>query len=112
MAADWIAENDSAVRSEILRLEAYYEHKRKDTEPSMARDRKTIERLQALPDNDEQRKILPALHGQLRRQQQAVDSLGTELETRKEGLLVRSNLTPQWSQEPVCCAHIRFREDI
>jgi hypothetical protein len=92
--------------------EAYYEHRRKDTEASMARNRETIERQQALPDNDERRRILPALHGQLRRQQQDIASLGTELETRKEGLLVRSNLTPQWSQEPVCCAHIRFRDDI
>jgi hypothetical protein len=94
-AAALETENQAAYERESEKLEAFFTHRQAVAEEKYEREQRILERIEALPPDDDARRILPALRARAKDADEARTRVGQDHARRLEFLRQRAHVMPE-----------------
>ncbi|HWO94310.1 MAG TPA: hypothetical protein VNL92_06055, partial [Dehalococcoidia bacterium] len=89
-------ENRAAYKRESEKLAAFYAHRQAVAEEKFEREQRRLERIEALPEDDEARRILPALRARAKDADEARARVRRDQERRLAFLRQRAHVSPEF----------------
>ncbi|MEW6448868.1 MAG: hypothetical protein AB1426_12445 [Bacillota bacterium] len=108
MGREWNVQNKRLAEEELNRIDRCYRHLIARAQADLERERTNLENVRKMAVTEQQRKILPALEGRVRRVERKITEMQQEWERKRESITSRVNLTVESGGEPICAAYVEL----